>query len=144
MLLTLYRSVATLTDRKCADNIVVLVKFLSEIVTSGLHKRHIIVGFLITIATAARISWLKFIRAAANRSFTVNIKNLSIMQVRHHTHILSCTRSIASMAPSLLVSIHTVYSEVDICMQISCHVPLISICSSVSKMLTHQQVRHCT
>ena len=51
VLLTLYRSVATLTDRKCAGNTVVLVKFLCEIVTSGLHKRHIIVGFLITIAT---------------------------------------------------------------------------------------------
>jgi len=42
MLLTLYGSVATLTDRKCAGNIVVLVKFLCEIVTSGLHKCHMV------------------------------------------------------------------------------------------------------
>ena len=51
VLLTLYRSVATLTDRKCAGNTVVLVEFPCEIVTGGLHKCHIIIGFLLTIAT---------------------------------------------------------------------------------------------
>ena len=59
-------------------------------------------------------------------------------QAQRHTRMLSHTRSIANwreMAPSLLVNIHTVYSEVDICMQISCHVPLISVYSSASKIL---------